>query len=289
MCAALLAAGATQADDRAVIISQGDTAIRIFDVKQAVNAQVPPESRIQIYGNEKKLREFVGSMFVRAKLAEYATKRELTAAEQWRIDEAERRMLSQIEIERQIAERGEPDFEKYVKEIYIGSPERFMVPAAVRAQHVLISNENRSDEEARAIATSVYESAKAGTPFEELVIEFSDDHSKEKNKGDLGFFTTGQMVKAFEQAAFALKEPGDLAGPVKTQFGYHVIRLVEKRAERRREFDEVKASLIKAEQDRHRVTVVNELIENVGALDGVVVNDEALNSLIQRPPTASGR
>ncbi len=81
-----------------------------------------------------------------------------------------------------------------------------------------------------------------GVPFENLVAEYSDDPSAANNKGDLGFFTAGRMVKPFEEAAFALREAGDVSETVQTQFGYHVIRLVGKQGERMRSFDEVKGA-----------------------------------------------
>lgn len=272
------------AADEDVIISHGDTSVTVFDVRQLVNTQVPPEQRPQLYANEKKLRETIGSMFTRAKLAEYAGKRELNAVEQWRVDQAVRDVLSQIEIERQVAESGVPDVSKFVEEVYIGSPDRFRVPGAVRAQHVLISNEKRSDEEALALANRVKALADEGRPFDEIAVEFSEDQSVKQNRGDLGFFSKGQMVKPFEDAAFALTSIGEVVGPVKSQFGYHVIRLVERRDERIRSLEEVRPMLEREELSRYRNRVLNELIGKIATLEGVEINNQVLETLIVRSP-----
>jgi peptidyl-prolyl cis-trans isomerase C len=84
----------------------------------------------------------------------------------------------------------------------------------IRASHILV--------EKRSQALKVLEMLKAGRDFKELARRHSTCPSQ-KRGGDLGFFGRGRMVKEFERAAFALKV-GEVSGPVKTQFGYHVIK-----------------------------------------------------------------
>ena len=286
LAVALFHAGAVAAADGSdAIVGHGDTEVTVFDVQQAVSAQVPKDQQFQLYGSEKKLRDFVGSMFVRAKLAERGAQRDLTPEQQWMVDESLRRIYSQIEIAHVLEERGEPEgLEEFAREVYVASPERFTEPPAVHAQHVLISTQERSEEEALELARKVRQDAIDGVPFEELAVEYSEDRSVQNNQGDLGFFPKGRMVPPFEEAAFALEKPGDITEPVKTRFGYHIIRLVEKRGERVRPFEEVKATLIEEEKAKHREKVVNELVESIGSLDGVKINNEAMESLIQRKP-----
>ncbi len=89
----------------------------------------------------------------------------------------------------------------------------------VRASHILVS----SLEEANHVVNEL----KAGKDFAELARKYSSCPSK-KDGGDLGFFSKGQMVKEFEDAAFSLK-PGEVSAPVKTQFGYHLIKVTGKK------------------------------------------------------------
>ena len=89
----------------------------------------------------------------------------------------------------------------------------------VKASHILVS----SLEEANKVISEL----KNGKEFGELARKYSSCPSGKQN-GDLGFFSKGQMVKEFEDVAFSL-EVGAVSGPVKTQFGYHIIKVTEKK------------------------------------------------------------
>lgn len=96
-----------------------------------------------------------------------------------------------------------------------------------RAAHVLIEvGDKRSDEEAKALAEAVLKDAKDGKAFDVLAKEKSDDFATAKSGGDLGFAAKGVYDPAFEDALYSLKSVDELSGVVKTEFGYHVIKLL---------------------------------------------------------------
>ncbi len=100
----------------------------------------------------------------------------------------------------------------------------------VKASHILIRINNNNEAEARAKAEQILKEAKApGTNFADLAKKYSDDPGTAQNGGDLGFFGKGQMVKEFEEAAFNAKV-GDIVGPVKTSFGFHIIKVEDRRS-----------------------------------------------------------
>jgi parvulin-like peptidyl-prolyl isomerase len=95
----------------------------------------------------------------------------------------------------------------------------------IKARHILFSFEGQQDTVAlKALAVSVARSAREGKDFSALAHQYSKDASSAQRGGDLGWFGKGKMVVPFEEAAFKAK-PGDVVGPVRTPFGYHVIKI----------------------------------------------------------------
>ena len=115
-----------------------------------------------------------------------------------------------------------------------------------QARHILFTvsgNDPKADAAAKAQAEDVLKQLKAGGDFAKLAEKYSQDPGSAKSGGELGMVEHGQMVKPFEDALFAIKQPGDIAGPVRTQYGYHLIQLENVRTPTVKSFDEVKASL----------------------------------------------
>src|SRR4029079_16551160 len=104
------------------------------------------------------------------------------------------------------------------RERYLINKSIYQTKGQIRASHILITTNSRNDEAAKQLASDLRKKLEAGASFEDLATEFSDDPSAKSSKGDLGYFSTGQMDPAFESAAFALKTPGELAGPVQSRF-----------------------------------------------------------------------
>jgi peptidyl-prolyl cis-trans isomerase C len=118
-----------------------------------------------------------------------------------------------------------------VHDFYTGHQDKFASPEQAHARHILVQVDEKADESARqaarAKADDLLVQLKGGGNFEELARKNSDCPSAPQG-GDLGFFERGQMVPAFDAAAFALK-PGELSEVIETQFGYHIIKLEGKK------------------------------------------------------------
>jgi parvulin-like peptidyl-prolyl isomerase len=104
----------------------------------------------------------------------------------------------------------------------------------LKASHILIGFKGarrpgqRTKEEAEKLVETVLEELKAGADFATTAVKYSDDPSAKKNSGDLGYFTWGRMVGPFQEAAWNL-EIGQISEPVETQFGFHIIKLIDRR------------------------------------------------------------
>ncbi len=132
-----------------------------------------------------------------------------------------------------------------VKKYYDNNPDLFKQPEQIQASHILIKVDADSDEsqteQARKKIEEIQRKLKEGGDFAALAKEFSQGPSGPKG-GELGYFGRGQMVKPFEDAAFALK-PGDVSDIVQTRFGYHLIKVTDKKAESTVPYDDVKEKL----------------------------------------------
>jgi len=132
-----------------------------------------------------------------------------------------------------------------IRGYYDDNPNVFQEPESLRASHILIMVEDMTDEKQKKTAYRKIEDIKKkidkGEPFESLAKEYSECPSNAQG-GDLGYFQRGQMVKPFEDAVFAL-EAGEISDIVETRFGYHLIKLVDKRPERTVQFEEVKSDI----------------------------------------------
>ena len=152
---------------------------------------------------------------------------------QLRYRHAERRPLKIMTVSPDAAEREyeitEPEIELY----YSQNQYRFEQPERVKLRHILFMTTDKSEEEteeARRKAEDVLEQLRAGADFEELAREHSEDPGNADNGGDLGWVTRGDMVPEFEDAGFALQIGELSAAPVKTDFGFHLIRLDDRQS-----------------------------------------------------------
>jgi len=129
-----------------------------------------------------------------------------------------------------------------VERYYNDNIELFSTPEQVRASHILFKTAGKDEAAVRAAAEKVLQEAKGGADFAELAKKYSEDESNAKLGGDLDYFARGRMVPEFEEAAFGA-QPGLLPELVKTGYGFHIIKVVDKKAGSIRTFDEVKAQI----------------------------------------------
>ncbi len=97
----------------------------------------------------------------------------------------------------------------------------------IRAAHILIRTSDDDSTKALATIHEIMQKLDEGVEFSDLAKEYSEDQGSAQNGGDLGFFGRGRMVAPFEEAAFGLKKIGDVSAPVRTRFGYHLIKLLD--------------------------------------------------------------
>jgi peptidyl-prolyl cis-trans isomerase D len=120
--------------------------------------------------------------------------------------------------------------------------EQYTTPEQVRASHILLKTDGKDDAVVKAKAEDLLKQIKAGADFATLAKKYSEDEGTAPNGGDLNYFGRGRMVPEFDTAVFAL-EPGQISDLVKTQYGYHIIKLVEKKPGLTKPFADVKQQI----------------------------------------------
>jgi peptidyl-prolyl cis-trans isomerase D len=129
-----------------------------------------------------------------------------------------------------------------IERAYNNNIEQYTTPEQVRASHILLKTEGKDDAAVKAKAEDILKQAKGGANFADLAKKYSEDETSSKNGGDLDYFGRGKMVMEFDDVAFAL-EPGQVSDLVKSQFGYHIIKLVDKKAAATRSLADVRQQI----------------------------------------------
>jgi len=157
------------------------------------------------------------------------------------------------------------------KTYYEQNMEQFKTPEQVQASHILIAPDladpntdpDKAKAQARQKAQQLLEQVKTGADFAQIAKENSTCPSSARG-GDLGYFGRGQMVPAFEQAAFAL-EAGQTSELVETRFGYHIIKVVDKKAQITKSFEQEKADIIGQLSDKKKSEQAMQYVEKLKA------------------------
>jgi peptidyl-prolyl cis-trans isomerase D len=129
-----------------------------------------------------------------------------------------------------------------IQRSYEDNLQQYSTPEQVRASHILLKTEGKDDAAVKKQAEELLAKVKAGADFAQLATKYSEDDASKLKGGDLDFFPKGQMVPEFDKVAFSMK-PGDISDLVKTQYGYHIIKVTDKKAASTKPLEEVRAQI----------------------------------------------
>jgi peptidyl-prolyl cis-trans isomerase C len=244
------------AQDNAVVAKIGERKITLTDFKRVTDyfdaeRQKMLETNPQL--KETVLRQFIQSMVISdlAKQKGFDRVPEIKEQLQFFSDN----FLANEYLKREIAQKITVSDDE-LKSYYDSHKDEFKTQDMVKARHILVRVDNSASDDEKKKAkekTELYlKKIKDGEDFAKLASDFSDDPGSKAKGGDLGFFPRGRMVKPFDDAAFSLK-PGETSGIVETQFGFHIIKVEDRKDSSVESFDVVKERLKqKLSQDRTR-------------------------------------
>lgn len=260
---AAVAEKAAAPDPETVLATVGSAEIKHKDVT-AIIGRLDPQ-RAAMYDNEMGrraiLEELVNMELFSLLGAELGVEKDPKFIET--MNEVRKDVTRQFAVEAIMKDVAVSDEE--IAEFYEKHKENFKVPETVRASHILVADEDEMKK--------VRADLDAGMSFEDAARKHSSCPSKEQG-GDLGFFSQEQMVPEFGNAAFAMKVGDVSSEPVKTQFGLHLIKLVDKKEASVRSLEEVRAQLTESLLNEKKAGVYNDQLSKLREKHQVVIAGE---------------
>jgi len=267
------------ADNNALVANIGDQKITVADFDRMLGF-LDTDKQKMIEKNPQ-LRQAVLSQFVQSIVISKLAKEkgfDKTAEVRGQLEFFKDNYLATLYLKEEVVGKiniPEEDLKKY----YESHKDEFKTPEMVKVRHILVRVDPSATEKVKQAtkkkAESILKKIKAGEDFAKLAAEVSDDPGSKQNGGELGFFPRGRMVKSFEDAAFALKL-GQVSGLVTTQYGYHIIKVEEKKPEGIQPFDDVKESIRQKLLQDETKTKVGAFIEKAMKDAKAEIHPEAL-------------
>ena len=249
-----------------VLVENASVQIRRSDYERELE-RLPAELRAGFASNERRVSDLLRRLLIERTLAAQARAEKLPEKPEYagRLAAETEKLIAQFkvaEVERNAGaefDARRASFEARARELYVADRSKYVTPEQVSASHILFETKTRSKEEAEKLAREALAKVKAGADFNKLAREVSEDRSAKTNNGQLGWFTRAEMDPAFADAAFALKQSGDLAAPVLSSFGWHVIRLEDVRPLQMPAFEQLKPRIMQQLTQRKIENMVRDL------------------------------
>jgi|GEM_PF-396894 peptidyl-prolyl cis-trans isomerase C len=228
-----------------VVVSGPAGQVTRAEFEQMARQIVPAQGEDTFWAVRTQVERFARNMYVQRALAVQAQQAGIALPS--KLDSAPKpvrdleltQLFMQQQVDALLADTSKLDAQ--ARSIYRANPSQFQLPEQVRVRHILltVADDGADSDQVKAEAKKLREQLVQGADFATLARQHSKDKANAERGGDLGLFARGRMVPAFEDAAFALNKPGELSAPVKTDFGWHLIELLERQPARQRSVDEV--------------------------------------------------
>lgn len=243
----LLAAGAAQvqAAPADVLVSGPAGQITRAELEVMVADLVPPADRERFWRSNDSVTRLARTLYTQRALAADALKAGVEGSPEGAayLRMTRDRALTELLMQQHVraATPAPAALEQFARAELKVKPERFTLPEEVQVRHILlpVKRDGGDDAQVKAEAEQLVRELRQGADFAALARTRSADKASAQRGGNLGFFPRGKMAPEFEEAAFALRKPGELSAPIKTSFGYHVIELVERKPAQTKPFDQV--------------------------------------------------
>jgi peptidyl-prolyl cis-trans isomerase C len=274
---------ATAAPDD-VLASYPGVTITEADLRAEIDS-IRAQKEISVAPDRSTIFKLVDNMLLRQILAREAEAGRLIDEQELATRLARQRdiWLADARMEDLARKLSDEQLEAAAQEIYVARPEEFMSEERVDVDHILIrtKGEGRDEAASQALAEEVHAKlARDPSRFEALAKEYSEDPKTAPQGGKLGWLATKKLVKPFREAAVALK-PGEISAPVKTRFGFHVIRLVAYAPAERLPFEKVKPGLMKQAAQQARGTAISSYLKQLKGSNAYRYDEAAVQQFFE--------
>lgn len=255
---------------------------------EAELARIPVEHRTAFATSPQRVQAAINNLLVNRTLAERArakgVDKDPATARRYALEID--RLLAGLMIERIEAEAG-AEFDRdsdrnlaRARELYLVNQSKYAVAEQIDVSHILFDTTKRGKDTALSAANEARAKILAGADFNALATEISDDPSAATNKGRLNGVTRGKTDPAFERSAFGLRSPGDVSEPVLSKFGYHLIKLEDRKPGRSRTFAEAQRTILNEMRQKYVNETRDAAVREVRSDKRMQFDQEALDGLV---------
>jgi len=280
----LLSAQALDPDANLVLATRGDVAVRMADV-DAMLESARPEQRSDIVSSAARVEQLIDTRLLSVQLASKgrAQKLDQDPEVQRRVAFATEKAFGEIVLDVLVKRADSGGLEKLAKETYAGKKANFVQAESWNVRHLLVkAEENEPDDAFKMRSAELYQEAIAApADFEALVKLKSEDPSVSQNQGAFTLGRDSEFAAEFLAASVKLSKPEQFAPLTKTQFGFHIIQLLEKVEKRQLTFTEARPQILASLNEGFRDRVKTEILSDLRSADPKYV-EENIRKLVVR-------
>ncbi|MGZ5032674.1 MAG: peptidylprolyl isomerase [Usitatibacter sp.] len=282
VCAAFtFAAQAESLPPEAPLITDGTTVVDAGDFEGNL-LRIPENRRSEVRTSYDRVASIVDNIFIARSLAQRA--RELGLDKdpivQRRLRQVQDGVLADLYVQKLEKEALNVDLEQRVRELYRADQAKFMSSEQVYVQHILVNLNGRTRETALERAKKVAAEAKGGEDFLALAAKYSDDPEVKRNGGDLGYNAPTSFVPSVVKAIAGMSKKGEISDPLESDFGFHIVKFIERKKPEPIKFESVRKKMIEAEKERLQKARTESLVLEVRSAPSVVVYRENVEGLV---------
>ena len=279
--ACALAAHGAALPPEAPLITDGSTVVDAGDFEGNL-LRIPENRRSEVRTSYDRVATIVDNIFIARSLAQRARALGLDQDPivQRRLRQVQDGVLADLYVQKAEKEALSVDLEQRARELYKADQAKFMSAEQVYVQHILVNLNGRTRETALERANKVLAEARGGGDFLALAAQYSDDPDAKRNGGDLGYNAPGSFVPSVTKAIAGMSKKDEIAGPLESDFGFHIVKFIDRKKPEPVKFEAVRKKMIEAEKERLVKSRTESLVLEVRSAPSVVIHRENVEGLV---------